>query len=165
MKQALADGKTTALIYTGGTEQRGPQNANGGHNLIARHVARAVATKTSLPVLGNILLATDRGQLKLAATNLEIGITSWIDCAIPAICWSVMSYTGTASSRQRSYSLDCASKFGAVRPFSQRLTVANDTFSCSANSLWLRCKKPRICWISFCIGSPHKLYHVFYFIG
>lgn len=46
------------------------------------HVARAVATKTSLPVLGNILLATDRGQLKLAATNLEIGITSWIDCAI-----------------------------------------------------------------------------------
>jgi DNA polymerase-3 subunit beta len=46
------------------------------------YVARAVATKTSLPVLGNILLATDRGQLKLAATNLEIGITCWIDCAI-----------------------------------------------------------------------------------
>ncbi len=46
------------------------------------HVSRAVATKTSLPVLGNILLATDRGQLKLAATNLEIGITCWIDCAI-----------------------------------------------------------------------------------
>ncbi len=46
------------------------------------HVSRAVATKTSLPVLGNILLATDRGQLKLAATNLEVGITCWIDCAI-----------------------------------------------------------------------------------
>jgi DNA polymerase-3 subunit beta len=26
------------------------------------HVARAVATKTSLPVLGNILLATDQGN-------------------------------------------------------------------------------------------------------
>ena len=46
------------------------------------HVSRAVATKTSLPVLGNILLATDKGQLKLAATNLEYGITSWVDCAI-----------------------------------------------------------------------------------
>lgn len=45
-------------------------------------VSRAVGTKTSLPVLGNILLATDQGQLKLAATNLEIGITSWIDCAV-----------------------------------------------------------------------------------
>ena len=46
------------------------------------HVSRAVAAKTSLPVLSNILLSTDRGQLKLAATNLEIGITCWIDCAI-----------------------------------------------------------------------------------
>jgi DNA polymerase III subunit beta len=46
------------------------------------HVSRAVATKTSLPVLGNILLETDRGQLKLAATNLEVGITCWIDCAV-----------------------------------------------------------------------------------
>jgi DNA polymerase-3 subunit beta len=46
------------------------------------HVARAVATKTSLPVLSNILLATDQGQLKLAATNLEIGITCWVDCSI-----------------------------------------------------------------------------------
>ena len=45
-------------------------------------VSRAVATKTSLPVLSNILLATDRGQLKLAATNLEVGITCWVDCAI-----------------------------------------------------------------------------------
>ena len=27
-------GKTTALVYNGGTEQRGPQNVNGGHNLM-----------------------------------------------------------------------------------------------------------------------------------
>ena len=36
VKQALADGRTTALFYTGGTEQRGPLNANGGHNLMAK---------------------------------------------------------------------------------------------------------------------------------
>lgn len=46
------------------------------------HVSRAVATRTSLPVLGNVLLTTDRGQLKLAATNLEIGITYWVDCRV-----------------------------------------------------------------------------------
>ncbi|MCC6627360.1 MAG: DNA polymerase III subunit beta [Chloroflexi bacterium] len=46
------------------------------------HVTRAVATKSTLPVLGNILLATDRGQLKLAATNLEIAITCWVGCQI-----------------------------------------------------------------------------------
>lgn len=55
VKDALAAGKTTALIYTGGTEQRGPQNANGGHNLIARATVEAIARKLGnaiyLPVL------------------------------------------------------------------------------------------------------------------
>src|SRR3990170_4413085 len=41
-------------------------------------VGRAVAARSTLPVLGNILLATDNGRLKLSATNLEIGITCWI---------------------------------------------------------------------------------------
>jgi DNA polymerase-3 subunit beta len=33
-------------------------------------------------VLGNILVATDQGRLKLAATNLEIGITCWIGAMV-----------------------------------------------------------------------------------
>jgi DNA polymerase-3 subunit beta len=33
-------------------------------------------------VLGNILLATDEGRLKLAATNLEIGISCWIGAKV-----------------------------------------------------------------------------------
>ena len=41
-------------------------------------VGRAVATRTTLPVTQNVLLATDQGQLKLSATNLEIGISTWI---------------------------------------------------------------------------------------
>src|SRR2546427_2860953 len=35
VKAALAAGKTTALIYTGGTQQRGPQLANGYHKLLS----------------------------------------------------------------------------------------------------------------------------------
>jgi DNA polymerase-3 subunit beta len=41
-------------------------------------VGRAVATRTTLPITQNVLLATDRSQLKLSATNLEIAITTWI---------------------------------------------------------------------------------------
>jgi DNA polymerase-3 subunit beta len=41
-------------------------------------VARAVSPRNVLPVLGNVLLATEEGRLKLAATNLEIGITCWL---------------------------------------------------------------------------------------
>jgi DNA polymerase III subunit beta len=45
-------------------------------------VGKAVANKTTLPVLNNILISTDRGRLKLAATNLEVGITNWIGCQV-----------------------------------------------------------------------------------
>jgi DNA polymerase-3 subunit beta len=47
-------------------------------------VSRAVAGKSTLPVLSNILLSTDDGRLKLAATNLEVGITSWIGAKVDA---------------------------------------------------------------------------------
>ncbi len=52
VKQAIQSGKTTALVYNGGTEQRGPQNVNGGHTLIARETGRRIAAK-----LGNAILA------------------------------------------------------------------------------------------------------------
>jgi DNA polymerase-3 subunit beta len=45
-------------------------------------VSHAVAGKSTLPVLSNVLLATDGGRLKLAATNLEVGITHWIGAQI-----------------------------------------------------------------------------------
>ena len=45
-------------------------------------VGRAVATRSTLPVLSNVLMATDEGRLKLSATNLEIGINCWIGARI-----------------------------------------------------------------------------------
>lgn len=41
-------------------------------------VGRAVATRTTLPITQNVLISTDEGRLKLAATNLEIAISTWI---------------------------------------------------------------------------------------
>lgn len=43
-------------------------------------VGHAVSTRTTLPILSHILLATDGENLRLSATNLEIGIT----CLVPA---------------------------------------------------------------------------------
>jgi DNA polymerase-3 subunit beta len=45
-------------------------------------VARAVAPRSTLPVLGNVLVATEDGRLRLSATNLELGITCWIGAKI-----------------------------------------------------------------------------------
>src|SRR5262245_29993336 len=55
VKAAMAAGKTTALFYTGGTEQRGPQNVNGGHTLMGREIVRTIALRLgnaiAMPVL------------------------------------------------------------------------------------------------------------------
>ncbi len=45
-------------------------------------VSRAVSPRSTLPVLGNILVASDEGRLRLSATNLELGITCWIGAKI-----------------------------------------------------------------------------------
>lgn len=45
-------------------------------------VGRAVATRSTLPVLSNVLLATDSSRLKLSATNLELGINCWVGAKV-----------------------------------------------------------------------------------
>jgi DNA polymerase-3 subunit beta len=45
-------------------------------------VSRAVSPRSTLPVLANVLIATDEGRLRLSATNLELGITCWIGAKI-----------------------------------------------------------------------------------
>jgi len=45
-------------------------------------VSRAVATRTTLPITNNVLLATDQSRLKLVATNLEMAISCWVGAKI-----------------------------------------------------------------------------------
>jgi DNA polymerase III subunit beta len=45
-------------------------------------VSRAVSPRSTLPVLANVLIASDEGRLRLSATNLEMGITCWIGAKI-----------------------------------------------------------------------------------
>ena len=52
VKKAMSVGKTTALVYNGGTEQRGPQCVNGGHTLMGKYVALGIAER-----LGNAIVA------------------------------------------------------------------------------------------------------------
>ena len=45
-------------------------------------VGRAVATRATLPITNNVLLATDQSRLKLVATNLEMAISCWIGAKV-----------------------------------------------------------------------------------
>src|SRR6476661_2746429 len=73
---ALAAGKTTALFYTGGTEQRGPQNVNGGHTLMGKATVRAIALKLGNAIAMPVLPYTpNRASATLPGT---IGLTDTI---------------------------------------------------------------------------------------
>ncbi|MEO8681131.1 MAG: creatininase family protein [Vicinamibacterales bacterium] len=80
VKKALAEGKTTALVYNGGTEQRGPQNVNGGHTLMARETVRAIAVKLGNAIAAPVLpFSPNRASADLPGT---IGLTNEIFQAI-----------------------------------------------------------------------------------
>ena len=73
VKSAIASGKTTALIYTGGVEERGPQNANGGHNLIAHATVEAIARELGNAIFLPVLPYTPNDAESIPGT---IGITN-----------------------------------------------------------------------------------------
>ena len=80
VKEALAAGKTTALFYTGGTEQRGPQNVNGGHTLMGKVTVRAIALKLGNAIAMPVLPYTPNNAS--AALPGTIGLTPEILAAI-----------------------------------------------------------------------------------
>jgi creatinine amidohydrolase len=80
VKQAIQSGKTTALVYNGGTEQRGPQNVNGGHTLIARETGRRIAAKLGNAILAPVLpFSPNNASVDLPGT---IGLTPQLFAAI-----------------------------------------------------------------------------------
>ncbi|MFA6082469.1 MAG: DNA polymerase III subunit beta [Patescibacteria group bacterium] len=64
-------------------------------------ISRVVSNRVSLPILGNVLLQTDNGRLKLSATDLEIGLTTQIgakvesDGAITVPCRAFNEFVGS----------------------------------------------------------------------
>lgn len=80
VKAAIEGGKTTALVYTGGTEQRGPQNVNGGHNLMARETVKAIAIKLGNAIALPVLPYTPNNAS--AALPGTIGLTNELLAAI-----------------------------------------------------------------------------------
>lgn len=45
-------------------------------------VGRAVASNPHLPILANVLITSEAGQLRLAATNLSLGVSTWMDARL-----------------------------------------------------------------------------------
>ena len=80
LKKAIEGGKTTALVYNGGTETRGPQCVNGGHTLMAHATVIAIAEKLGNAIAAPVLpFSPNNANANLPGT---IGLTTQIFAAI-----------------------------------------------------------------------------------
>ena len=89
VKAAMDGGKTMALFYTGGTEQRGPQNVNGGHTLMGKATVKEIALRLgnaiAMPVLPFSPTGVDPenpGSIDLPAETLGIVLENVSEAAI-----------------------------------------------------------------------------------
>jgi creatinine amidohydrolase len=68
------EGKTTVLVYNGGTEQRGPQDVAGGHTLMGRATVKAIAEKLGNAIAAPVMpFSVNNANANLPGT---IGLTS-----------------------------------------------------------------------------------------
>lgn len=63
IKAAVADGATTVLIPTGGTEQNGPHMVLGKHNYIVRHTAGEIAARLGDTLVAPVVAYTPEGNI------------------------------------------------------------------------------------------------------
>jgi creatinine amidohydrolase len=81
LKRAIdIDHKTVALVYNGGTEQRGPQNVIGGHTLMGRATVKAIADKLGNAIAVPVLpFSVNNATAEMPGT---IGLTSPLFSAV-----------------------------------------------------------------------------------
>src|SRR5260370_23541135 len=81
LKKAIhEDNMTTALVFNGGTEQRGPQNVTGGHTLMIRFIVKAIPEKLGNAVAAPVLpFSVNYASADLPGT---IGLTGPVFAAV-----------------------------------------------------------------------------------
>ncbi len=80
LKKAMEQGKTTALVYNGGSETRGPQCVIGGHTLMAHATVIAIAEKLGNAIAAPVLpFSPNRANPSIPGT---IGLSNEVFAAI-----------------------------------------------------------------------------------
>ncbi|MCF2514844.1 creatininase family protein [Sphingomonas sp. G124] len=71
VRDALASGKKTVIVPTGGVEQNGPYVAAGKHNLILRATAEAIARKLGDALVAPIIPFVPEGQIDPPTSHMR----------------------------------------------------------------------------------------------
>lgn len=70
IRDAIAAGKTTVIIPTGGTEQNGPHMVTGKHNFIVRETARRIALGLGNALVAPVLAYVPEGDIAKAEGHM-----------------------------------------------------------------------------------------------
>ncbi|HSH42879.1 MAG TPA: creatininase family protein, partial [Arenicellales bacterium] len=71
IRDALADGYTTVIIPTGGTEQNGPHMVLGKHNVIVEHAAGRIAERLGDALVAPVMAYVPEGPLDPPAGHMK----------------------------------------------------------------------------------------------
>ena len=63
LRDAVAAGKTTAIVPTGGTEQNGPHMVLGKHNFLVKHKAGEIAKRLGNAIVAPVLAYVPEGDI------------------------------------------------------------------------------------------------------
>ena len=90
-------GMTSVLIVTGGTEERGPHDVLGGHNIMARHHAIEIAKKLGKTLVAPVL------PMAIAATGLREDTNQPGSMQLPADVFKAVQLTEIESMAMNSF--------------------------------------------------------------
>lgn len=79
VRDALADGKTTVIVPTGGVEQNGPYVAAGKHNFILRATGEAIARKLGNALVAPIVPFVPEGEIEPATGHMRYPSTIGVE--------------------------------------------------------------------------------------
>src|SRR5260370_39186484 len=71
IRDAIAAGKRTAIVYTGSSEQNGPHMVIGKHNIVAHHVAQRIAEQLGDALVYPVMPFSVTGTLNPKSVHLR----------------------------------------------------------------------------------------------
>ena len=94
VRDAIAGGKTTVIIPTGGTEQNGPHMALGKHNYLVRHKAGEVAKRLGNALVAPVVAYVPEGEIDPPTSHMRFAgtITTPQDVFVKVLEYAARSF-------------------------------------------------------------------------
>jgi len=99
VRDAIADGKTTVIIPTGGTEQNGPHMALGKHNYLVKYKAGQIAEQLANALVAPVVAYVPEGEIDPPTSHMRFAGT----ISVPQDVFTAVLESAARSFRQHGF--------------------------------------------------------------